>query len=335
VNPKSGFATFKTRFFYVLLGVIVGILIFSSLAFADSPISLVVNGQTIQCSQPPVMINDRTLVPLRDLDNALGAQTAWDGNTQTVTVTSGNTTLSLTIGSTTLTVNGATQQMDVAPIIINGKTFLPASWVAESLSDTVGWDSSSQTVIITGDGSGNSHNSTDNSTNSSNSNQSQQTDNQGIVALPGYLTNADAPAIQSNGIIYLPLRGGADKYNLQPVTWNAATKTIEFPITSTSVQVSNAVGQGDAFIYNGRTYIKESILQQESQTENPILSQAYNNFRTMFSITNVGKPDISNNINITVSYNGDKNTWLSMLKQNTLNYCGTQYCQDIVGSHFP
>jgi len=150
MNPKSGFAVLKTRFVYVFLSVVVGILLFSSSssAFADSQVSLVVNGQTIQCSQPPQIINGRTLVPLRDLDDALGAQTTWDANTQQVTVSTTVYNIAMTIGSTTLTVNGQAQTMDVAPVIIGGRTFLPARYVAEALGYQVAWDATSQAVVI-------------------------------------------------------------------------------------------------------------------------------------------------------------------------------------------
>jgi hypothetical protein len=91
----------------------------------------------------------RTLVPVRYLGDALGAQTNWDANTQTVTVTKDSTTISMVIGSTTLTVNGQTQTMDQAPVIWDGRTYLPARYVAEALGYTVSWDANSQTVTVT------------------------------------------------------------------------------------------------------------------------------------------------------------------------------------------
>ena len=78
MNPKSGFAIFKTRFFYVLLGVLVGMLLPSAFALADNPINLVVNGQAVQCDVPPVIINGRTMVPIRTVAEALGCQVSWD-----------------------------------------------------------------------------------------------------------------------------------------------------------------------------------------------------------------------------------------------------------------
>ncbi len=47
-------------------------------------------------------------------------------------------------------VNGATVQNDVAPIIENSRTMLPARFVAEKLGATVAWDDVARKVIITG-----------------------------------------------------------------------------------------------------------------------------------------------------------------------------------------
>lgn len=91
----------------------------------------------------------RTLVPVRYLGDALSAQTDWDANTQTVTVTKDSTTISIVIGSTALKVNGQVQTLDQAPVISNGRTYLPARWVAEALGYTVSWNASSRTVTIT------------------------------------------------------------------------------------------------------------------------------------------------------------------------------------------
>lgn len=91
----------------------------------------------------------RTLVPVRYLGDALSAQTDWDGNIRTVTVTKGSMTISMVIGSKTLNVNGQTLTMDQAPVISNGRTYLPARWVAEALGNTVSWNASSRIVTIT------------------------------------------------------------------------------------------------------------------------------------------------------------------------------------------
>ena len=95
----------------------------------------------------------RTLAPVRYLADALGATTNWDANTQTVTVSTSVYNISMTIGSATLTVNGQGQTMDVAPVIKDGRTYLPARWVANALGYQVDWNAQYQIVIIWPDNS--------------------------------------------------------------------------------------------------------------------------------------------------------------------------------------
>ena len=108
-----------------------------------------VTGTVYSMDAAPYIEDGRTLVPVRYLSDALGAKTAWDEATRKVTVTGGSTAIMLTIGSTTLAVNGQTQTMDVAPVIRDGRTYLPARYVAEALGAKVDWGQATQTVTIT------------------------------------------------------------------------------------------------------------------------------------------------------------------------------------------
>ncbi|MBC7326154.1 MAG: copper amine oxidase N-terminal domain-containing protein, partial [Moorella sp. (in: Bacteria)] len=58
------------------------------------------------------------------------------------------TAVQLTIGSNVLKVNGISLTMDVAPEIVNGRTMLPARFVAQALGASVGYDDANQTVTI-------------------------------------------------------------------------------------------------------------------------------------------------------------------------------------------
>jgi hypothetical protein len=93
----------------------------------------------------------RTLVPVRYLGNALSINDsgiAWNPGAQTVTLTSGSTTISMVIGSTSLAVNGQTKTMDQAPVINNGRTYLPARYVANALGYQVNWDAINKIVVV-------------------------------------------------------------------------------------------------------------------------------------------------------------------------------------------
>ena len=76
------------------------------------------------------------------------APRTWDAATQTITITKGGTTVVLAIGSTAITTNGQTSQMDTAPIIVNGRTYLPARYVAEAFGCSVSWNAITQKVTV-------------------------------------------------------------------------------------------------------------------------------------------------------------------------------------------
>ena len=56
--------------------------------------------------------------------------------------------LKLVIGSKILYVNGQPKQMDVAPLVRGGRTYLPARWVAEAFGYEVKWDEKTQAVLV-------------------------------------------------------------------------------------------------------------------------------------------------------------------------------------------
>jgi hypothetical protein len=99
----------------------------------------------------PEIVGNRTFVPVRYLANSLGVtdeDITWDGETQAVTITKDETTIGMTIGNTTLTVNGESKEMDVSPYLKDGRTMLPARWIAEPLGATVTWDETTQQTTI-------------------------------------------------------------------------------------------------------------------------------------------------------------------------------------------
>ena len=86
---------------------------------------------------PYLAEGDRTLVPLRFISEAFGADVEWDGDTQTITITGDNTAVVMNIGSMEYTINGAKNEMDVAPVIANERTMVPLRAIAEALDKQV------------------------------------------------------------------------------------------------------------------------------------------------------------------------------------------------------
>ena len=98
----------------------------------------------------PVVLNDRTMIPVRAVIEAMGGEANWDAETQSAVLAYGGSTVMLTVGSTTAYYNDTARTLDTAPVIVNDRTLLPIRFIAESFGFEVGWDGDTQTVTITG-----------------------------------------------------------------------------------------------------------------------------------------------------------------------------------------
>lgn len=96
----------------------------------------------------PVILNDRTVLPVRAAVEALGGEVAWDAETRTATLTYNEDEIQLVIDSTTAYLNGEAQTLDVSPVIINDRTFLPIRFIAEGFGWSVDWNTATQEVTI-------------------------------------------------------------------------------------------------------------------------------------------------------------------------------------------
>ncbi|MGB9804972.1 copper amine oxidase N-terminal domain-containing protein, partial [Desulfofundulus sp.] len=72
----------------------------------------------------------------------------WVESTGDVSLKLGDKLVQMRVGSRTLYVNGQAEQMDVAPLVRDGRTYLPARWVAEAFGYEVGWDDSTRAVLV-------------------------------------------------------------------------------------------------------------------------------------------------------------------------------------------
>jgi len=70
----------------ILTGVVILAVALTTVAFAANPIKLIVNGQEIKPDVPPQIINGRTMVPVRWVAEALGADVWWEKKTQSVLI---------------------------------------------------------------------------------------------------------------------------------------------------------------------------------------------------------------------------------------------------------
>ncbi len=117
------------------------------------------------------------------------------------------TEVKLTIGQKTAYVNGEAKELDVAPIIRNGRTMLPVRFVADSFGALVLWNGATSTATVKTDDV-----------------EIKIVINSPVAFVNGEDILLDSPAFIENGRTYLPVRFVADNLGAT-VAWDGATST--------------------------------------------------------------------------------------------------------------
>ncbi len=103
----------------------------------------------------PIILEGRTLLPIRYVAEALGATVEWEAIEQKVTIRFKDTVIELWIGKNLATVNGEYKLIDpanpnVKPIVVPpGRTMLPIRFIAENLGCKVDWNPDLREVKVT------------------------------------------------------------------------------------------------------------------------------------------------------------------------------------------
>lgn len=116
----------------------------------DNTVDVRVNGIKIKFKNAKPFINkeNRTVVPVRFIAEALGAEVDWNGETRTVFIDQDEKNIKLEIGAMQATVNSEIIKFDTRAEIYFDRTFVPLRFVSETLGATVGWDGETRTVVI-------------------------------------------------------------------------------------------------------------------------------------------------------------------------------------------
>ena len=116
---------------------------------ADVEIGVSIDGEGLGfADQPPVVADERVLVPVRAVFEQLGFDVMWSELSQAIVLSRQSDTVLLMVGEVDFVANGNVYASDVAAQIIGGRTMLPIRAVLESVGYTVVWDEPSHTVQI-------------------------------------------------------------------------------------------------------------------------------------------------------------------------------------------
>ncbi|MEO6907838.1 MAG: copper amine oxidase N-terminal domain-containing protein [Abditibacteriaceae bacterium] len=117
--------------------------------YAPTSASVTLNGQPLATSVPPLVENGRTLVPMRDIFEALGATVVWKPADHSIVAQKESKRIWLQIGSKTARVDDRNVWLEEAPQIRNGSTLVPLRFVSEALGAQVAWNNNQRIVSIT------------------------------------------------------------------------------------------------------------------------------------------------------------------------------------------
>ena len=97
----------------------------------------------------PLLVNNRTMVPIRAIVEEMGGSAGWQDATREISVQLRANYVLMWLDQFNISVNGQSKTMDVAPASINGRTMVPLRFSAENLGCEVEWvDASRQIVIV-------------------------------------------------------------------------------------------------------------------------------------------------------------------------------------------
>lgn len=111
-------------------------------------LDLYVDSVKLEPDVPPTVVDGHTLVPLRSIFDALGAELQWDNATKTAAGSRGDSVISIQVGSQTALVNGEEKSLETPAQVVDGNTMVPARFVAEGLNCIVKWDKATDGIYI-------------------------------------------------------------------------------------------------------------------------------------------------------------------------------------------
>lgn len=120
-----------------------------SYSLSDNKITVRLDDNILNLSNPPIVKDGITLIPLRELADIMNISIFWNPETKTVVCSKDDIYLTLTIDSRIMKSSEDKDVfLDAAPILTNGITFVPLRAISLAFGCEVFWDSEQQTVFI-------------------------------------------------------------------------------------------------------------------------------------------------------------------------------------------
>lgn len=140
----------------IVLGLVLALLLGctqSVRAFAPQPvppkeIRVLIDDQLLVTDVNPIIVEERTMVPMRAILESLGAELTWNDVDQSIMAQKGDLTIQMWIGRSIAYVNGNPVNLDAPPFIYQGRTVGPVRFISENFGADVKWDEAERRVVI-------------------------------------------------------------------------------------------------------------------------------------------------------------------------------------------
>ena len=104
--------------------------------------NITVGSTTFTNDVAPVIVNSRTMVPVRIISELLGGTVGWNPANRMITIVIDQKILTMIVDQTII-------GFDAAPVILEGRTYVPIRFIAEAIGADVGWNAVTQQITIT------------------------------------------------------------------------------------------------------------------------------------------------------------------------------------------
>lgn len=107
-----------------------------------------ISGKSVQLNEAPVIINGRTMVPIRFVSENLGYKIDWEAEEKKVMISLDETVIELFQNNDKAFVNGNEVLIDSPAVNRNGSVLVPLRFIAETLGAEVEWNAADRSVTI-------------------------------------------------------------------------------------------------------------------------------------------------------------------------------------------
>ena len=122
--------------------------------FAEDSITVLLDGEAIAFDVQPQIINSRTMVPMRAIFTALGAQVEWVEEHRLIVATKDTSIIAMMIDAPVMHIGDLESneqkqvELDSPPVIVDSRTLVPVRAISDALGVNVDWDADTRTVLL-------------------------------------------------------------------------------------------------------------------------------------------------------------------------------------------